>query len=294
MVRLYHRQDSSLSHGIYIENSIDLGESTNNRDMDVFMRIKSNIRNGQEFFTDQNGFQMQRRKIISKLEVPANIYPITTMAYIQDVKNRLSLVVDHAAAATSWNEGWLEVIMDRRASHDDARGMGEGVLDNEDMVHKYWLLMESRKAPEATLSTPSKVGQFLSRRLNYPSHQYVGKFGPREDKSENLVLQLMEPLSCDLHLFNLRSTPHSANFFKPGNASLLMLHAQSSESDFCLTEDEVHLECDSNNPSDLRRLFKATEISKIQKATLTGGKLTVVQDITKPEPMAIETFRVEF
>ena len=48
------------------------------------------------------------------LGVEANIYPITTMAYIEDKRERLSLIVDHASAATSQKQGLLEFIMHDR------------------------------------------------------------------------------------------------------------------------------------------------------------------------------------
>ena len=45
------------------------------------------------------------------LGVEANIYPITTMAYIEDKRERLSLIVDHASAATSQKQGLLELMI---------------------------------------------------------------------------------------------------------------------------------------------------------------------------------------
>ena len=83
-VRLYHECSNSalgdelntestksgcaLSNGIYIENNFDFGDQDNHRDIDLFMRIKSNIKNhGPTFYTDQNGFQMQRREKFSSL-----------------------------------------------------------------------------------------------------------------------------------------------------------------------------------------------------------------------------------
>ena len=175
------------------------------------------------------------------LGVEANIYPITTMAYIEDKRERLSLIVDHASAATSqkqgllkliiydcvilyfffltcviyrrtWKKshlfsGWLEVIVDRRATFDDARGMGEGILDSIDTVHKYWLLYESIEQPKKEilkqskpskpkeddhnqplpkpLSTPSDLANFLSRRINYPTIQYMGKNTLHDDSNVN-------------------------------------------------------------------------------------------------------------
>ena len=103
--------------------------------------------------------------------------------------------------------GWLEVIVDRRATFDDARGMGEGILDSIDTVHKYWLLYESIEQPKKEiielskpskpkeddhnqplpkpLSTPSDLANFLSRRINYPTIQYMGKNTLHDDSNVN-------------------------------------------------------------------------------------------------------------
>ena len=194
-----HNTDGTFSYskGIYIENNFDFGDQDNHRDLDLYMRIDSKIKNrGPTFYTDQNGFQMQRRKKFSGLGIEGNIYPITTMAYIEDMKHRISLIVDHATAATSTKQGSLEVIVDRRATFDDARGMGEGILDSVDTVHKYWLLYEAKSNNKEKLnmpnilnsksneqneptpklySHPTDLANFLSRRINYPTTQYMGK-----------------------------------------------------------------------------------------------------------------------
>ena len=94
--------------------------------------------------------------------------------------------------------------MDRRATFDDARGMGEGILDSIDTVHKYWLLYESIEQPKKEiielskpkeddhnqplpkpLSTPSDLANFLSRRINYPTIQYMGKNTIHDDSNAN-------------------------------------------------------------------------------------------------------------
>ena len=65
-----HNTDGTFSYskGIYIENNFDFGDQDNFRDIDLFMRIKSDIKNrGPTFYTDQNGFQMQRREKFSSL-----------------------------------------------------------------------------------------------------------------------------------------------------------------------------------------------------------------------------------
>ncbi len=47
---------------------------------------------------------MQRRVKATNVTIEGNIFPITSMAYIEDEKFRLSIVVDHAQAAASWHQ----------------------------------------------------------------------------------------------------------------------------------------------------------------------------------------------
>ena len=45
-VRVYHvQQDSPLSQGIYIENNFNFGDQNNFKDLDMFMRLESELKN---------------------------------------------------------------------------------------------------------------------------------------------------------------------------------------------------------------------------------------------------------
>ena len=99
-------------------------------------------------------------------------------------------MVDHATGASSLKEGWLEVMVDKRTMYDDARGMGEGVLDSRLTRHRYTLLLEPKKLqepldenmenlkfggtdashPDASSILPflSTLGLILSRYLEHP------------------------------------------------------------------------------------------------------------------------------
>ncbi len=67
--------------GLQIDNEIDIN-SMNNRE--IAMRLTSEVDSGDEFFTHLNGFQMIKRKRLSKIPLQGNYYPVPTMAYIQD------------------------------------------------------------------------------------------------------------------------------------------------------------------------------------------------------------------
>ncbi len=181
--------DGLLNRGIYMENDFDFGGAENHNDVDLFMRFNTGIKNGAdrdrpEFYTDMNGFQMQRRRLVRQVNIEGNYFPVSTMTYLEDQDARLTLVVDHGMGAAAWERGWLEVMVDRRSSFDDSRGMGEGVLDNRQTKHRYWLLYEPRDPAdrhpgEEVLSLPSQAAAALSRRLNSPVVQYTGS-SPRD------------------------------------------------------------------------------------------------------------------
>ena len=228
---------------------------------------------------------------MSNLGVRANIYPVTNMAYIEDRSTRMSLVVDHAAAATSLSEGSLEVVMDRRAAYDGGRGLGEGVTDNQDTVHRYWLLLEDASPAAAAVSTPTKLATFLNRRLNYPVSTFHGRGAPS--------LRLMgRGLSCDTHLFNLRTMSGTDDHLKPVESALLMLHSQHSED--CGDKQPEYLECDysEGGPPD-QPVFEGLDMSSVVRTTLTGSPLAADDQnsessgLFKPDPMTIETFKID-
>ena len=115
-------------------NNIELG-----------MRFSTDITSGEDFFTDLNGFQMiKRKRRLDKLPIGANYYPIPSMAYIQDEKSRLTLVSKQPLGGSSLKPGQLEIMMDRRLSQDDNRGLFQGVQDNHITPHTFYLVLERK------------------------------------------------------------------------------------------------------------------------------------------------------
>ena len=70
------------------------------------MRLSTGLASGDEFFTDLNGFQMiKRKRMLEKLPLQANYYPVPSMAYIQDAQSRLTLVSKQPLGGSSLSEG---------------------------------------------------------------------------------------------------------------------------------------------------------------------------------------------
>lgn len=87
--------------GIHVENVVELGLVA----AEVFMRVDTWLNSTTTsvhgtrqptMFTDQNGYTMEKRVNVPWIKYEGNVYPVTTMAYIQDVNNllRFSILVD--------------------------------------------------------------------------------------------------------------------------------------------------------------------------------------------------------
>lgn len=321
-VRIYHVEDSTLSDSIYIENEIDFEAPPKNRETELFMRLISDIQNGDppEFYSDSNGFQMQKRVKIDRIGIEGNYFPITTMAYIQDEAARLSLLTNHAQGAASWQPGYLEIMLERRTLYDDSRGMGEGVVDNRKTINKFWLLLEdvsvikkevqeedrfeqeevlrtfnmptNGDVQKTTFSRPSLYANQMSNALNYPVSIFIMENGYPDVKVKSTTHLINEKFPCDLHLMMIRTQPDPVYFQFPSNSALMLFHRQGYD---CSINTNFKCKVSSFNRNSR---FTTVKIKHIQQTSLTalykiGDNLNDFSDIYV-KPMSIQTYNVTF
>ncbi|KAL1460012.1 hypothetical protein WDU94_011953 [Cyamophila willieti] len=281
-ITIYH-VSGPLSQGIYIENIIDFDIPPKNRETELFMRFNSDLMNGEppEIYTDLNGLSMQRRVKVERINIEGNYFPITTTAFIQDPDRRLSILVNHAQGAAAWQPGWLEVMLDRRTLYDDARGMGEGVVDNKRTLCKYWLLLEDVSSIDpSSYQSPSLVANHLSNGLNYPPNIFILESSDTSIKQDQLrseVFLLSKPLPCDIHLMNIRTLADQTFMQFPSSSSLMLLHRQGFAcnvgNDYSIPKCSLRFDRHSNQSAfHSRTNFYDLKISSIQRTTLTGLK----------------------
>ncbi|XP_033223814.1 alpha-mannosidase 2 [Belonocnema kinseyi] len=302
-VSIYHQEGgaSYLSEAIHIRNVIDFEAPPKNRETEMFMRLQTDILNGDppEFYTDLNGHQMLKRTKIERIGIEGNYFPITTMAYIEDSSKRLTLLVNHAQGAASYQPGWLEVMLERRTLYDDSRGMGEGLLDNQRTVMKHWLLLEdvNRAGEVDKYSRPSLFANYLSNSINYPVNVFVV-----DSATENRVKLVPETrlisqsFPCDVHLLNLRTNHDSKLPQFPVNSALLVLHRQGYS---CSVGTDIILtHCPRSDRLARGLSFTRLRNLNITKTSLTGTKaeryLTNGLQEISVKPMEVETYRVNF
>ncbi|XP_066601390.1 alpha-mannosidase 2-like isoform X2 [Prorops nasuta] len=306
---IYHKEGSALSEAIHLRNVIDFETPPKNRETEMFMRLETDIVNGEppEFYTDSNGQGMTKRKKIERIGIEGNYFPITTMAYIEDTRQRLTLLANHGQGAASYQPGWLEVMLDRRTLYDDSRGMGEGLLDNRKTLAKHLLLLEETVEVEAELdrkkdeySMPSLLANQLSNALNYPVNIFVLDWvgGPREElkeKTRSEVKLLTSSLPCDVHLMNLRTNQDDKLLHYPSSKALMIMQRQGYSCSF--NNDVAMSHCPFTEGISEEVAFYGLSNISISRTTLTG--IEKLEDLkeglsnVRLKPMEVQTFMVK-
>ncbi|XP_023068028.1 alpha-mannosidase 2 isoform X1 [Piliocolobus tephrosceles] len=293
-VRLYHIQGLE-GQSVEVSNIVDIRKVYNR---EIAMKISSDIKSQNRFYTDLNGYQIQPRMTLSKLPLQANVYPMTTMAYIQDAKHRLTLLSAQSLGVSSLNSGQIEVIMDRRLMQDDNRGLEQGVQDNKITANLFRILLEKRSAVNTeeeknSVSYPSLLSHMTSSFMNHPVFPMANKFSSPTLDLEGEFSPLQSSLPCDIHLVNLR-TIQSKVGNGHSNEAALILHRKGFDCRF--SSKGTGLFCSTTQGKMLvQKLF-----NKFIVESLTPSSLSLMhsppgtQNISEINlsPMEISTFRI--
>lgn len=295
----------------YVENDIDFGQPPRNRDTEMFMRLLTDVENNDppQFYSDSNGFQYQLRTKVGALGPEGNYYPITSGAFVQDGRLRVTMLTNHAAGAASLEPGQLEVMLDRRTLYDDYRGMGEGVVDSRLTRHRFWLLWEGvqgekDKASANDFQMLSWEGHQLANSLNYPLNVYLVENTDtvRELAEQDRFLKRVEllghELPCDVHLMTARTLTEANLPLFPSRNALVVLFRQgyscrvgSREGQGCTGREK------GGDDKNRRDLFSGVRTLKLEATSLTGlinrGQLKGMDEV-RLQPNEIKSFHMKF
>ncbi|KAH8347341.1 hypothetical protein KR059_009410 [Drosophila kikkawai] len=332
-VRIFNTR-THLDPAIYVENDIDFEPPPKNRETELFMRLITNIDNIAQapmqrdplkepaetgpmpelpiFYSDQNGFQYHERIKVPAIGIEGNYFPITSGAFIQDSRLRLTLLTTHAQGAASYEPGQLEVMLDRRTLYDDYRGMGEGVVDSRLTRHKFWLLVEDLPGGQQPIQPPSykvlsQQAQHLANTLRYPPNLYfLSNLEQPELAAALLPLVRLLPkgaLPCDVHLTTLRTLSDPELQLFPSASALLVLHRQGFD---CGVSAGRELGMQAVCPLSSQGLGNVQlgrlSLHNIEATSLTGMEKKPPKDALRIrslaevtlEPMELRTFNLTF
>uniref|UniRef100_A0A803WDN8 mannosyl-oligosaccharide 1,3-1,6-alpha-mannosidase n=1 Tax=Ficedula albicollis TaxID=59894 RepID=A0A803WDN8_FICAL len=267
-VRLYKVQGLE-GHSLEVSNIVDIRGEYNR---ELAMRISSDINSQNRFYTDLNGYQIQPRVTLSKLPLQANIYPMTTMAYIQDVGVRLTLHSAQSLGVASLKNGQLEVIMDRRLMQDDNRGLGQGVQDNKITANVFRLLLERRHGTDvneekAPVSFPSLLSHMTSLFLNHPVIPMTTNADSGVPELTNTFSPLISSMPCDMHLVNLRTIQAKVDT-KPSDEAVLILHRKGFDCRF--SNRDMGLLCSTTQGKiKVNKLFNKFRVESLTPTSLS-------------------------
>ncbi|XP_036029588.1 alpha-mannosidase 2 [Onychomys torridus] len=296
-VRLYNIQGIE-GQSMEVSNIVDI-RNVHNRE--IVMRISSKINNQNRFYTDLNGYQIQPRRTMSKLPLQANVYPMSTMAYIQDAEYRLTLLAAQSLGTASLVSGQIEVFMDRRLMQDDNRGLGQGVHDNKITANLFRILLEKRNGvnmeedKKSPVSYPSLLSHMTSSFLNHPFLPMIVNAklsSPAVELLSELPL-LQSSLPCDIHLVNLRTIQLKMGKGYSDEAALI-LHRKGFDCQF--SSKGTGLSCSTTQGKmSIPKLFNKFAVESLIPSSLSlmhwPPDAQNVSEINL-SPMEISTFRI--
>ncbi|XP_008854233.1 alpha-mannosidase 2 [Nannospalax galili] len=294
-VRLYNVQGIE-GQSVEVSNVVDI-RNVHNRE--IVMRISSKISNQNRFYTDLNGYQIQPRRTMSKLPIQANVYPMTTMTYIQDAAHRLTLLSAQSSGVSSMTSGQIEVFLDRRLMQDDNRGLGQGVHDNKITASLFRILLEKRSGvnmeeDKSPVSYPSLLSHMTSSFLNHPVLPMIVKVKiPPTSVLLNEFPPLLSSLPCDIHLVNLRTIQSKVGSGYSDEAALI-LHRKGFDCQFSSRGMGLHCST-SQGKMPVQKLFGKFAVESLIPSSLSlMHSPPDAQNISEISlsPMEISTFRI--
>ena len=154
---------------------IDLIYETNlsQNNHEWLVRFSGDISNNGYFHTDLNGFNFDTHRFRSDMPVQSQVFPMPTLASIEDDKQRMTVLSEHAQGTASLVNGAIDVWLDRRLRQDDGRGLGQGVQDNRPTRTRFRLVLEQggfKREDEEFDITP--LGRRMWDELQHPLEMF--------------------------------------------------------------------------------------------------------------------------
>jgi alpha-mannosidase len=111
---------------------------------EVVSRFTTSIESEGRFYTDSNGREFMQRvrgdhQLYGSVDnqyytlepLAGNFYPVNTAIYVEDPVASFSIVTDRSQGGSSMSDGSIELMIQRRGLHDDARGVAEPLNETD-------------------------------------------------------------------------------------------------------------------------------------------------------------------
>ncbi|CAG5130757.1 unnamed protein product, partial [Candidula unifasciata] len=233
------------------------------------------------FFTDANGREILQRQLnyrptwnLNQTEpVGGNYFPVNALIAIKsgDAKAQLSVLVDRSQGGTSLNDGDVEIMLHRRLTQDDGRGVGEPLNetgpDGKGLIIRgtHYLVLDApataarvyRTVAQEVLLTP----QLSFSNSNILPGQYVKNF-------VTVYTGLRSALPPNVHLLTLDQFRHTGPVPSPGGTAPYIIrleHFYEADEDSDLSRPVTF---------DIQNLFAPFTVTDVHELTL-GANLPI-------------------
>lgn len=247
--RLYH--DHPHVELEYIVLPLDLSSGVGK---ELVSRFSTNIASESTFFTDANG-----REVLQRIRghrdtwdlnlfepVAGNYYPVNTRIFIQDsmADSQFTVLTDRSQGGSSMRSGEIEIMVNRRTTRDDGRGVGEPISEDLTVRGKHYLYFDS-------IERSTRFHREFSERV------------------QNLPTVFFSESSHDFKVPSIHRTSTL-----PQNLNLVSIQKLTAETSmirishiYAVSEHAVY-----SNPVTIN-LADYFEFNKVQEVTLTGNSL---------------------
>ncbi|KAJ4462635.1 putative Lysosomal alpha-mannosidase [Paratrimastix pyriformis] len=202
VLRLYQDTDPLVGGHIEIENSVGLLAPGR----ELITRFTTDLQSGSQLVSDLNAWEMHTSSYDSapSESVSGNYHPIvSTAAIIDPAAFALVINTERPQGAASLRPGMLEIMMHRRLTADDSRGVGEPLNDQQGIDTTFWLSLIPAKQT-ADVAAAMRQGGYA---LHYPADLFYSVCPSGRAGYVNSYLTHLAPLAAKLpeniHLLTL-------------------------------------------------------------------------------------------
>ena len=199
-------------------------------DQEVVTRFQTGLQSGSVFYSDNNGFELQQRVNLPNgrpgdydagVQIAGNYYPAVSRAAIVDsqVDQQFTVATQTTHGVASLTNGQLEVMLHRKCSRDDSRGMSEALDDASRYTAIYRFTVDTtgestrfHQSSSKQLSFPSSISfgdpvsgsqwratrvQFLANSL--PENVFLLSLNARDGSADEVTLRLFNSFEAGSH-----------------------------------------------------------------------------------------------
>jgi lysosomal alpha-mannosidase len=134
-IKVYN-DDKSYIEFDWIVGPLDISDGVGK---EVVSKFSTPLETNGQFYTDSNGREVLQRTRNSRPDydytdeqpVAGNYYPVTSKIVIEDDDVEFAVLTDRSQGGSSINDGEVELMVHRACQHDDGRGVGENLNEQE-------------------------------------------------------------------------------------------------------------------------------------------------------------------